>query len=69
MGTGTIASKAVDAVAADATMVGVPSIMGGSARITAPSGVYCVAYVVDTVDPPTLMMRLPIIKKTNQKGD
>jgi len=42
----------------------------GSARIIVPSGVFCTAYVVDPVNnPPTSMKTLPVIKKTNQKGD
>lgn len=42
----------------------------GSARITVPSGVYCDAWLIDPgVTPPTSMRTLPVIKKTNQKGD
>ena len=42
----------------------------GSARITAPSGVYCTAGLFDqTNNPPTSMRALPVIKKTTQKGD
>ena len=69
MATGTIASKAVVSLSPTATMA-TGTILSGSARITAASGVYCVAYVTDPVtDPPTVMMRLPVIKKTSQKGD
>lgn len=43
---------------------------GGSAKITAPSKVYCSAYIADPVgDPPTVGWQLNIVKKTSQKGD
>lgn len=45
-------------------------IRGGSAVVTAPSGVYCTAYLMTPGgDPPALMHKLSVVKKTNQKGD
>jgi hypothetical protein len=52
-----------------ATNLGSADIRGGSARITAPSGVYCAAYVISPAgDPPAVFSTLPVIKKNRQKG-
>jgi len=54
-----------------ATLVGSnPTLMPGSATITAPSGVFCTAFVSDPgSDPPTVMRSLPVIAKNKQRGD
>ncbi len=50
--------------------IGSSTIRGGSARITAPSGVFCSAYVTTPFgDPPTTGWSLKVVKKTNQEGD
>jgi hypothetical protein len=50
--------------------MGAAEIRGGSAQITAPSGVFCSAYIIDHLtDPPTIISPLKVIKKTTQKGD
>jgi hypothetical protein len=52
-----------------ATNLGSADIRGGSARITAASGVFCAAFVISTGgDPPTVFSTLPVIKKNRQKG-
>jgi hypothetical protein len=52
-----------------ATNLGSADIRGGFARITAPSSVYCAAYVISPAgDPPALFSTLPVIKKNRQKG-
>ena len=52
-----------------ATNLGSADIRGGSARITAPSSVYCAAYVISPAgDPPAVFSTLPVIKKNRQKG-
>jgi hypothetical protein len=51
------------------TNLGAGDIRGGSARITAASGVFCAAYVISpTGDPPAVFSGLPVIKRNNQKG-
>ncbi len=50
--------------------LGANIIHGGSARITAPSGVFCTALIIDpSGTPPVTFSTLNIFKKTTQKGD
>jgi hypothetical protein len=49
--------------------LGAETTLTGWARITASPGVFCDAWVVDAVNnPPKVMMNLPVIKGTAQKG-
>jgi hypothetical protein len=68
--TATFGSKGVAAIPAlDANLNG-PLQQSGSARITAPTGVFCTAYVVDPFnDPPSVGWQLTIVSKIKQKGD
>jgi hypothetical protein len=51
------------------TDLGSGDIRGGSARISAPSSVFCAAYVISpSGDPPAVFATLPVIKKNRQKG-
>lgn len=50
--------------------LGAGTMLSSSARISAPSGVYCTAYVIDRAsDPPAVAWSLKVVKKTTQKGD
>lgn len=67
----TLGTKFVNALPGAVVPLGTSTpLHSGSARITAPSGVFCTAWVVDPVgNPPASMKTLPVFKKTNQKGD
>jgi len=64
------ATQSVAMLSGETVIPGAPTLVSGSAAITATSGVYCTAYVVDsTNNPPSVAWPLTIVSKTKQKGD
>ena len=70
-GTVTIATGSIAGFLQDTTIIFLPGLKSGSARILSTSTkIMCTAFVTDKLStPPTSMRALPIIKKTSQKGN